>query len=440
MRQLLLLYLMLMGHMLFAQPAKTTNSTVLVKEIPVKAFRGLDFKISIQAKEDSKDTLGAATVSTMQVGKSDWDFIMSHNAAVGTPRDGQWHQLVLNGQVNTAAEKVWIYMVTNGNGDFFFDNIVVQIKNKEGNWQDIKVPNGDFEQSTTAQPLKGLKNVKSVQKIAGNRFAIHKDSTVSRNQVLHIHTEGGIKNDKIIYGYNKPAGNYINTRGAVIYYEVYGAGPPLLLLHGNGGSINSFAAVIPLLAKHYKVIAVDTRAQGNSKDDGRQAFTYELFAQDMKVLLDSLGLKNVAVVGWSDGGIIGLLLSSKHPEYVSKLVTMGANLNPDDTSIRASILQQTGKDILKMQKRNDPGERNILKLMQLMLAEPHIDPASLQQITAKTLVMAGEKDVVLEQHTRLIASAIPGAALKILKGQSHWVVTENPELFTREVLNFLLEE
>jgi len=439
MRQLLLLCLVLMGHLLFAQPAKTTNSTVLVKEIPAKAFRGQDFKISVQVKLDSRDTLGAATVSTMQVGKSDWDFIKGNNPGATAPGDGQWHPLSLNGQVNPAAEKIWIYMVTNGNGDFFFDNIVMHIKSKEGNWQEIKVPNGDFEQSTTAQPLKGLKNVKSAQKITGNRFTLPKDSAVSHNQVLHIHTEGGIKSDQIIYGYNKQSGSYINTEGAAIYYEVYGAGPPLLLLHGNGGSINSFAAVIPGLAKHYKVIAVDTRAQGNSNDDGRQAFTYELFARDMKTLLDSLGLKDVAVAGWSDGGIIGLLLASKYPEYVGKLVTMGANLNPDDTSISASMLQQIRKDILKIEKRNDPEERTILKLMQLMLAEPHIDPASLRQITAKTLVMAGEKDVILEQHTRLIAVAIPGAALKILKGQSHWVVNENPELFTREVLDFLLE-
>lgn len=376
----------------------------------------------------------------MQVGKSDWDFLKSPGTAALAPADSQWHQLEVNGQVNRASEKLWLYLVTNGNGDFFLDNIRFKVKSEDGKWQDIDVPNADFEKSTAAQPLKGLENTKAAYKIPGNRFAIHKDAMASRNQVLHIHTEGGKKTDKILYGYNREAGNYIHTDGARIYYEVYGAGPPLLLLHGNGGNINTFAQVIPQLAAHYKVIAVDTRAQGNSTDDGRQAFTYELFANDMKTLLDSLKIKSTAIVGWSDGGIIGLLLASKYPAYVNTLVTMGANLNPDDTSVRPSMLQKIRQDIAKIEKRNDPEERNVLKLMQLMLTEPHIDPATLSNIKAKTLIMAGVKDVILETHTRLIAAAIPGAKLRILEGQSHWVVTEDPDLFTRVILGFLLPQ
>lgn len=437
MKKLLLLYCLFCCHNIFAQVTKTTNNTVLVKVIPAKAFRGQDFILSIEVKNQRSDSSGNVSISTMQVGKSDWDFLKSPGTSALAPADSQWHQLEVSGQVNMVAEKLWLYLVTNGNGDFFFDNIRLKVKGKDEKWQDISIPNADFEKSTATQALKGLENTKSAQKIPGNRFSIHKDIAPSRNQVLQLHTEGGTKTNKIIYGYNQEAGNYIQTSGARIYYEVYGEGPPLLLLHGNGGSINTFAPVIPELAKHYQVIAVDTRGQGNSTDDGRQVFTYELFAHDMKILSDSLNIKNAAVVGWSDGGIIGLLLASKYPEFVNKLVTMGANLNPDETSIRPSMLQQVRKDIAKIEKRNDPKEQTTLKLMQLMLTEPHIDPATLQSVKAKTLIMAGEKDVILETHTRQIAAAIPGAELRILKGQSHWIVTEHPALFTKEILDFL---
>lgn len=438
MKKLLLLYCLFCWHNIFAQGPKTTNSTVLVKVIPAKALRGQDFSLSIEVKNQRTDSSGSVSISTMQVGKSDWDFLKSQGTAALAPADSQWHQLEVSGQVNMASEKLWLYLVTNGNGDFFFDNIRLKVKDKDEKWQDISISNADFEKSTAKQALKGLENAKSAQKIPGNRFSIHKDAAPSRNQVLQIHTEGGKKADKVVYGYNREAGNYIHTHGARIYYEVYGAGPPLLLLHGNGGSINNFAPVIPELAKHYKVIAVDTRAQGNSTDDGRQVFTYELFANDIKILLDSLNITNATLVGWSDGGIIGLLLASKYPEYINTLVTMGANLNPDETSVRPSMLQQIRKDIAKIEKRNDPKEQVNLKLMQLMLTEPHIDPASLRSIKAKTLIMAGEKDIITEAHTRQIAAAIPGAELRMLKGQSHWVVTEQPTIFTREVLSFLL--
>jgi pimeloyl-ACP methyl ester carboxylesterase len=104
------------------------------------------------------------------------------------------------------------------------------------------------------------------------------------------------------------------------------------------------------------------------------------------------------------------------------------------------MLNQIHKDIKKLEKKNDPKDATVLKLMKLMLEEPHIAPAALQSIRAKTLIMAGEKDVILEKHTRLIAASIPNATLKILKGQTHWVVTEDPALLGKEVLDFLSQQ
>jgi pimeloyl-ACP methyl ester carboxylesterase len=129
---------------------------------------------------------------------------------------------------------------------------------------------------------------------------------------------------QVDYGSNSKIGKYVDVNDIRIYYEIYGEGDPLLLLHGNSGSIESFIYQIPELSKHFKVIAVDSRAQGRTSDSD-QEITYALMASDMSELIDKLNLGKVDVVGWSDGGNIGLELAYAHPEKVLKVVTFGAN-------------------------------------------------------------------------------------------------------------------
>src|SRR6185312_4753100 len=117
------------------------------------------------------------------------------------------------------------------------------------------------------------------------------------------------------YGNNAKAGKYLNTRGIKLYYETYGKGQPLLLIHGNGGSLKNFKYQIPYFEKYYRVIAVDSRAQGKSIDFS-DSLSYEMMADDFNALLDSLHIDAAYVIGWSDGGINGLLLAIRHPEKV----------------------------------------------------------------------------------------------------------------------------
>jgi pimeloyl-ACP methyl ester carboxylesterase len=439
MRRLLILPVMLLyAAAAFSQLPRTTNSTALTKVIKVKEYQGWYFSASLDIRAVPSDSLGLAGISMLQVGKKDWDFIKNSGGAVNAKKDTNWQRLRLDGRIDAEADKLWIYLSTSGNGDFFFDNIRLQVSKDNGSWQAVAVENGDFEK--TGNPLDDLKNVASLKKSKGSFATLAEDTDASYNNVFHIHTEGGVADTAVYYGYNYAAGHHLPCNGTFIYYESYGEGTPLLLLHGNGGSIHDFAAVIPQLAKHFRVIAVDTRAQGKSPDKGPQRFSYELFAQDMKVLLDSLHLKNTTVIGWSDGGITGLLLASLYPDYVGSLVTMGANLDPSEASLKKSILTKAKKDLQRLEHRNNPEDSTTLKLMRLILDEPHIEPSSLKTITARTMIMAGEKDIVLERHSQLIAASIPHATLNILKGQTHWVVTENPGLFTREVLSFLLKQ
>ena len=136
----------------------------------------------------------------------------------------------------------------------------------------------------------------------------------------------------IPYGANKDTGATFVHDGVTFYYETYGKGEPLLLVHGNGGSIGSMAAQIEFFKTHAKVIAMDSRDHGRSADS-QDPITYEKMTDDLAALIDHLELGPVDVVGWSDGGIEALLLGVRHPAKVRKLVSMAANLNPSTKAI-----------------------------------------------------------------------------------------------------------
>ncbi|HQT92513.1 MAG TPA: alpha/beta hydrolase, partial [Candidatus Kryptobacter bacterium] len=142
----------------------------------------------------------------------------------------------------------------------------------------------------------------------------------------------------IVYGSNPNAGHYAHVNGIQLYYETYGTGHPLLLMHGNGGSIYDLRYQIQEFAMHFEVIAVDSRAQGRSTDSDAE-LTFTLMASDMAALLDSLDIDSAYVVGWSDGAIVGLKLALDFPGKVAKLVADGANFVPDSTALPEDMLE-----------------------------------------------------------------------------------------------------
>src|SRR5579875_3346680 len=146
----------------------------------------------------------------------------------------------------------------------------------------------------------------------------------------------GAFSQNIDYGNNASAGRYYNIRGIKMYCEMYGSGKPLLLIHGNGGSIKAFDKTIPYFAKHYKVIAVDSRSQGKSEDE-KDSLSFEMMADDFAALLDTLHIDSADVIGWSDGGINALLLAIRHPEKVKRLAATGANLWPTADAFRPGL-------------------------------------------------------------------------------------------------------
>lgn len=229
-----------------------------------------------------------------------------------------------------------------------------------------------------------------------------------------------------IYGKNEKAGRYVKTRGFNMYYESYGHGHPLLMIHDNGGSINKFRNQIPFFSNKYKVIAADSRSQGRSIDDG-DSLSYEMMADDFNALLDSLQLDSCYVIGWSDGGINGRLLAIRHPNKVKKLAVTGASLSPDSTAVHSFILKHAVQT---------PKSKNEKKLTDLLKYEPHISLEQLNKIKCPTLVIGGDHDVILTQHTMLIASSIPKSYLWILPNSGHATLIYYRDQFNSVVQNF----
>lgn len=251
---------------------------------------------------------------------------------------------------------------------------------------------------------------------------------------------------QVNYGSNPQAGKYAEVNGIKVYYEVYGAGESLLLLHGNSGSIANFSFQIPELSKHFRVIAVDSRAQGKSTDSD-QEITYALMAYDMSALIDQLNLGSVHVVGWSDGGNVGLELALAHPQKVKKLVTFGANYThvnyaapPDHVAMEADDPRRL--QVAPVMKKYKEGANKLSPAVRKKLSDltdkyPNLTLQQLQQIKVPVLVAVGDRDLIRVDQTISLFTSLPHAQLFIVPGASHLVMIEQPELINAEVIKFL---
>jgi pimeloyl-ACP methyl ester carboxylesterase len=240
------------------------------------------------------------------------------------------------------------------------------------------------------------------------------------------------------YGNNRGAGVIEDVNGIKLYVETYGKGPAMLQIHGNGESIASMGHQIRFFSDRYRVIAADSRGHGKS-EMGSGRLTYEQMAEDLNGLLDRRGLKSVYVLGWSDGGILGLLLAIHHPDKVSRLAIMGANLNPAGAYDWANdLVAAKDKQIARMIEKGDTSQpwARLKQYFDLLGKQPNISLAQLKTIMAPTLVMAGDRDVISDVHTLEIFHALPNAHLTIFPGATHMIPWQNPELFNRTVETF----
>ena len=242
---------------------------------------------------------------------------------------------------------------------------------------------------------------------------------------------------KSVYGHNKAVGKYYNIRGIKMYAEIYGQGKPLLFIHGNGGSGGNFFKQVPYFAKNYKVIIADSRAQGKSVDTG-DSLSYNMMADDYAALLDVLKIDSAFVVGWSDGGIDGILLAIRHPEKVKKLAITGANLRPDTTAVPKELwdLLLPTYNELKGKANKNAEENAGYKLVKLLVDQEPIPVTDLHKISCPVLVIGGDHDLIWPGHTLEIFNNINDAYLWILPNSGHATPVLYADDFNKNVNDF----
>ena len=249
-------------------------------------------------------------------------------------------------------------------------------------------------------------------------------------------------------------GRYLMAGNVRVYYEEYGEGEPLLLMHGGFCTVEIFSRLTPELADHYKVILPERRGHGRTADvEG--PISYDLMAQDTIAFMEATGIKSAHLVGHSDGADVGMLVAMSRPDLVKKFVFISGNFDVNGLTKETLAFFQSATPeafehvpalakLVEMYKQTTPdGPEHFPivfeKLKRMMLEEPKIPPQNLSRITAPTLVMTGDRDVITLEHTIQMFRAIPKAQLCIVPGSSHALILEKPLFVAQAILDFLAD-
>jgi pimeloyl-ACP methyl ester carboxylesterase len=241
-------------------------------------------------------------------------------------------------------------------------------------------------------------------------------------------------------------GEYANAGGVRTYYEVYGEGEPLVLLHGGLATAESWSMQVPILAERYRVYVPERRGHGRTPDLAGP-ITYEVMAADTAAFLDAAGTGAAHLVGWSDGAVVGMLVALRRPELVRKLVVIGQYFNFDgQVPAFAAIIDNWGSDppealheVYDQVSPDGPEHFPVVleKILRMWREEPDIALSELAGVRTATLVMQGDDDIVKVEHSAALATTLPDAQLAVVPGTSHMAPLEKPDLVNRIILDFL---
>ena len=237
---------------------------------------------------------------------------------------------------------------------------------------------------------------------------------------------------------------YAPVNGIQMYYAVFGAGDPVLLIHGGLGHADIWASQVATLSKTHKVIVADSRGHGRSTRT-EQPYGYDLMASDYLALLDYLKIDKTALVGWSDGGIIGIDIALHHPERLTRLFAQAANVTTDglDPGVMtnktfAAYIDRSGRDYKKMSKTPDQYDAFVTQISGMWASQPNWSDDDLKKITTPTAIVLGDHDeAISREHTDYLAKTIPGAELIILKDASHFAMLQDPDGYNKAVRDFI---
>ena len=243
---------------------------------------------------------------------------------------------------------------------------------------------------------------------------------------------------------------YISANGVETYYEVRGEGEPLLLLHGGTGTNEDFAQQVAVFAEQYRVIAPERRGHGRTADvEG--PITYEVMRDDTIAFMEALGIERAAMVGWSDGANVALMVAMARPERVRKIVAVGGNFRSDGlvegfrgwiSTVTPETFPAKYREAYDRLSRDGPAHFGVVleKVHRMWLSEPQLTADDLRRVAAPVLVMVGDRDLIRLEHTVEMFEGLPHAQLAIVPGSTHEVLQEKPELANRMILEFLADD
>jgi pimeloyl-ACP methyl ester carboxylesterase len=236
---------------------------------------------------------------------------------------------------------------------------------------------------------------------------------------------------------------YAPVNGIKIWYATFGHGAPVILLHGGLANANYWGILVRALEPHYQVIVMDSRGHGRSSRDARP-YGYDLMASDVLALMDYLKIDKAALVGWSDGAIIGLDIAMHHPERLSKLFAFAANSDPsavkdvDHDPVFSAFIARARKEYQELSPTPKEYDAFLKQIEKMWDSEPHWTAADLHAIKVPTWIVDADHDEAIKrENTLFMADNIPGSGLLIQPQVSHFSFLQDPAQFDGDVLHFL---
>ncbi|MBO0481977.1 alpha/beta fold hydrolase [Candidatus Enterococcus courvalinii] len=226
--------------------------------------------------------------------------------------------------------------------------------------------------------------------------------------------------------------------GSQIYYEKSGSGFPLFLLHGNGGNGTFFSQQVPLFEQHFTVYLIDSRGQGHSTNESAN-LSFNLMAEDLAMILALENIRQVDILGFSDGANLALVFASTYPKNVHRLILNSGNTLVQGVRLLPLVGSYLHYGIIWIASLFWPKLRKKLAVISLLLHNVGLTETQLSKIICPTLILVGKKDVIKLKHSLFLAKTLPNASFVLVKGSGHQLARQDPQRFNQEVLNFLEE-
>jgi pimeloyl-ACP methyl ester carboxylesterase len=242
-------------------------------------------------------------------------------------------------------------------------------------------------------------------------------------------------------------GGQAQVNGISIHYAISGHGSPVIFLHGGLANVDYWGNQVPAVAAHHTVILMDSRGHGRSTRDTRP-YGYDLMADDVIALMDALKIPKADIVGWSDGGILGLDLAMRYKDRIGKVfafaantVTSGVKDGVEKNPTFAAYIERAGREYRTLSATPDDYNVFVEQISRMWAEQPNWSDAQLEAIDTPVLVVDGDHDEAIKrEHTEYIAATIPHAGLLILPNVSHFAFLQDPEQFNFAILHFLGDE